>query len=135
MRNCLFCQIIRGDISCYKIYEDGAALVFLDPAQDVDGHMIAIPKNHSDNLLDCTPDDLKSLMQAVKTVSNHLVDKCGYNGVNLLNASGKCAGQSIHHFHMHIIPRKDRDGIDTWPKMSCHHSSLTDMQNKLGMGD
>ena len=55
------------------------------------------------------------MMDTVQKVSRHLVDNCGYDGVNLLNASDESAGQSVPHFHIHIIPRKRNDGIDGWP--------------------
>ena len=70
-----------------------------------------------ESILDCDADILVHLMQAVKTVSNHMVNRCGYEGVNLLNTSGPCAGQSVGHFHIHIIPRKEGDGVDAWPKL------------------
>lgn len=133
MNNCLFCRILKGEIPCFKIYEDHETLVFLDPAQDVDGHMIAIPKEHCSSILDCSEKSLKSLFKTIQVVSNHIVDNCSHNGVNLLNASGKCAGQSIHHFHMHIIPRKEHDGIDAWPSMNNHKRTLEEMQKELDM--
>ena len=56
--------------------------------------------------------------QRYKKIANHLVDNCGYDGVNLLNASDESAGQSVPHFHIHIIPRKNNDGIDAWPRFN-----------------
>ncbi|MBO4524089.1 MAG: HIT domain-containing protein [Ruminococcus sp.] len=81
---------------------------FTDVAEDVDGHVLVIPKKHAKNILDCDSTELSHLMETVKKVSLHLVEKCGYNGVNLLNASDESAGQSVPHFHIHIIPRKKR---------------------------
>ena len=98
-----------------RVYEDEHAVVFMDIAEDVDGHMVAVPKKHVESILDCGGETLARLMQAVKRVSEHCVNACGYEGVNLLNASGDAAGQSVHHFHIHIIPRKAGDGIDAWP--------------------
>ncbi|MBD5099202.1 MAG: HIT family protein [Clostridiales bacterium] len=115
MDNCIFCKIIRGEIPSRKIYEDEHTLSFMDVAMDVDGHILAVPKVHVKNILDCDPDTLTHLMNTVKNISNQLVDKCGYDGVNLLNASDESAGQSVPHFHIHIIPRKKDDGIDAWP--------------------
>ncbi|MDC7293808.1 HIT domain-containing protein [Butyrivibrio sp. DSM 10294] len=88
----------------------------MDIAKDVDGHILVIPKKHCKNILDCDADTLSAVAQTVKTVSNHLADHCGYDGINLLNASDESAGQSVPHFHIHIIPRKRDDGIDAWPK-------------------
>ena len=116
--DCVFCKIVKGEIPSLKVYEDEFSLVFMDIADDVDGHLVAIPKRHASSILDCDENSLSHLMKAVKKVSEHLVNNCGYNGVNLLNASGKAAGQSVDHFHIHIIPRKNDDGLDTWPKFT-----------------
>ena len=73
-------------------------------------------KKHVKCILDCDVETLSHLMETVKKVSNHYIEHCGYDGVNLLNASDESAGQSVSHFHIHIIPRKTEDGIDAWPK-------------------
>ena len=115
MENCLFCRLISGELPTMKVYEDEHTLVFMDVADDVDGHILAVPKTHCKNILDCDEKTLSELMRTVKRVSEHLVEECGYDGVNLLNASGESAGQSVSHFHIHIIPRKTGDNIDAWP--------------------
>lgn len=116
--DCVFCKIVKGEIPSLKVYEDEFSLVFMDIADDVDGHLVAIPKRHASSILDCDENSLSHLIKAVKKVSEHLVNNCGYNGVNLLNASGKAAGQSVDHFHIHIIPRKNDDVLDTWPNFT-----------------
>lgn len=131
MENCVFCKIISGEFSSRKIYEDENVFAFLDIAKDVDGHILVVPKKHVKNILDCDEDTLAQLMVAVKKISNHLVDNCGYKGVNLLNASDESAGQSVPHFHIHIIPRKADDGIDAWPKFTGSKLDLDEMMNRL----
>lgn len=116
--DCVFCKIISGDIPSFKIYEDEYTLAFMDIAKDVDGHIVVIPKAHIKSILDCDVETLNYLMLTVKKIANHLVDNCGYDGVNLLNASDESAGQSVPHFHIHIIPRKNNDGIDAWPRFN-----------------
>ena len=116
--DCVFCKIISGDIPSFKIYEDEYTLAFMDIAKDVDGHIVVIPKAHIKSILDCDVGTLNHLMLTVKKIVNHLVDNCGYDGVNLLNASDESAGQSVPHFHIHIIPRKNNDGIDAWPRFN-----------------
>lgn len=113
--NCVFCGIVSGAVPSLKVYEDEHALVFMDVARDVDGHMVAIPKEHVGSILDCDEETLRRLMRAIKAVSCRCVSDCGYEGVNLLHASGESAGQSIPHLHFHLIPRKRNDGIDAWP--------------------
>lgn len=115
MNDCVFCKLISEN-KMMKVYEDKWTVAFMDIAKDVDGHILAIPKKHVKNILDCDEETLYKLMASVKKVSNHLVNNCGYDGVNLLNASGKSAGQSVSHFHIHIIPRKNNDCVDAWPK-------------------
>ena len=116
MSECIFCKIASGEVESLKVYEDEKTLAFMDIAKDVDGHILVIPKKHVKSTLDCDPETLQAVTHTVKLVADHLVKDCGYDGVNLLNASGKSSGQSVDHFHIHIIPRKDGDGIDAWPK-------------------
>ena len=121
MNDCVFCKLISEN-KMMKVYEDEWTVAFMDIAKDVDGHILAIPKKHVKNILDCDEETLYKLMASVKKVSNHLVNNCGYDGVNLLNASGKSAGQSVSHFHIHIIPRKNNDCVDAWPKFDGRRS-------------
>ena len=116
MQDCVFCKIVSGEIPSRKLYEDKQTLAFMDVAGDVDGHIVVIPKRHCKNILDCDPDTLNAVMQTVQKLSVQLTGNCGYDGVNLLNASDESAGQSVPHFHVHIIPRKQHDGIDAWPE-------------------
>lgn len=129
--NCIFCKIVSGTVPSLAVYEDDATMVLMDIAGDVDGHMVAIPKKHTESILDCDTETLAQLMRTVKTVSEHCVKHCGYDGVNLLNASGSAAGQSVGHFHIHIIPRKHGDGIDTWPKLDGAQNKIEDVFQTL----
>ena len=132
MNHCVFCKIIR-DNKILKVYEDDWTIAFMDIANDVDGHILVVPKKHVKNILDCDVDTLNKLMNTVKTVSNHLIDKCGYGGVNLLNANDESAGQSVPHLHFHIIPRKLNDGIDAWPVFKGGKQDIETLWNKIKM--
>ena len=107
--------------------------MFMDVAGDVDGHILVIPKTHCKNILDCDPDTLNAVIRTVRRVSVHLTGDCGYDGVNLLNASDKSAGQSVPHFHIHIIPRKQGDQIDAWPAFEGAKQDIDTMYNKIKM--
>jgi histidine triad (HIT) family protein len=134
MNNCIFCKIVSGEAASMKIYEDDFTLAFMDIAGDVDGHILVIPKKHCNNILDCDYDMLQCTMNTVKKVSNHLVENCGYEGVNLLNASDVSAGQTVPHFHIHIIPRKSTDGLGeqgAWPTFNGAKYRIEDMHKKL----
>jgi histidine triad (HIT) family protein len=129
--NCIFCKIINKEIPSFKIYEDEFTYAFLDIASDVDGHTLVIPKKHCCNILDCDEETLNHLMNTVKLISNHYVNNCGFTGVNLLNASGEAAQQTVFHFHVHIIPRKESDGVNAWPTFEGAKVSLEEMHNIL----
>lgn len=131
MGECVFCKIVKGEISSYKVYEDDSTCVFMDCSEDVDGHMLAVPKKHVKNILDCDEEVLYSLMKTVKKVSVHCVEDCGYDGVNLLNASDESAGQSVPHFHIHIIPRRKADKIDAWPVLPGAGQKIEQMCKKF----
>lgn len=133
MKDCLFCKIIRGELPSMKVFEDEYTLAFMDIAKDVDGHILVVPKQHYKNILDCDSVTLGNVMDTVKRISNHLTENCGYDGVNLLNASDESAGQSVPHFHIHIIPRKRSDGIDAWPVFNGAESGIEEIYNKIVM--
>ena len=129
--DCIFCKIVSGEIPSMKVYEDEHTLVIMDIAKDVDGHMLAMPKKHVNNILDCDEDTLHQLMDTVKIVSTNCVDNCEYEGVNLLNASGESADQSVPHFHIHIIPRKSNDNIDAWPNFAGAKCEVEEIYKKI----
>ena len=129
--DCIFCKIVSGEIPSMKVYEDEHTLVIMDIAKDVDGHMLAMPKNHVNNIFDCDEDNLHHLMDTVKIVSKHCVDNCDYEGVNLLNASGESADQSVPHFHIHIIPRKRNDNVDAWPNFTGAKCEVEEIYKKI----
>ena len=133
MKDCIFCKLIRSELPTMKVYEDGHTLAFMDNAKDVDGHILAVPKTHCRNILDCDEEALTALVKAVKKISAHLTENCGYEGVNLLNASDESAGQSVPHFHIHIIPRKTGDNIDAWPHFDGAKEKTEDVFRRITM--
>ena len=133
MENCIFCKIASGEVQALRVFEDEQTLAFMDVAKDVDGHILVIPKKHIKNILDCDSETLFAVAHTVKIVSNHLTVNCGYEGVNLLNASDESAGQSVQHFHIHIIPRKSGDGIDAWPKFDGAREDIIETYERVKM--
>jgi len=128
--DCVFCKILKGELPSYKIYEDEYTYVFLDISKDIDGHTLVIPKKHVTNVLDCDEETLKHVMTTVKKVSDHYAN-LGYEGVNIMNASGEAAQQTVFHLHFHIIPRKKDDKENTWPELSGAKEDLETTHQKL----
>ncbi|ULG71984.1 HIT family protein [Macrococcus brunensis] len=131
MDSCIFCSIINRQASAHVIYEDDSTLALLDIAEDVDGHTLVIPKKHFNSILDCDADTLNAVMNTVQKVSRHFTENCHYDGVNLLNANGIAADQSVPHFHIHIIPRKKNDGIEAWPEFEGSKEDIEDLHTLL----
>ena len=136
MSDCVFCKIASGEIPGLRVYEDEHTLAFMDIAMDVDGHMLVIPKKHCVSILDCDHATLAHVMHTVKVVCDHLVDRCGYDGVDIMNANGEAAGQTMPHLHIHLIPRRLNDGLGAkgeWPSFLGAKEDLTVMHKRLTM--
>lgn len=106
---CIFCKIVNGEIPCYKVYEDDHFLAFLDISQATRGHTLVIPKKHISNIFELDEEYARNMMNVIAKTAKILQNKLGITSVNLLNNSGKLAGQTVDHFHVHIIPRYQND--------------------------
>ncbi|AST90492.1 HIT family protein [Sutcliffiella cohnii] len=105
MSDCIFCKIINGDIPAAKVYEDEHVLAFLDISQVTKGHTLVIPKVHKENIYELTPELAGKVLEVVPKIANSIKAQFDPVGLNLLNNNGEAAGQSVFHYHMHIIPR------------------------------
>ena len=110
MEDCIFCKIVKGEIPCYKVYEDSYTLAFLDIGPINPGHTLVIPKKHYKNIQE-TPEDLFcKVMAAAKKVAKATMQALGYSGYNFGVSNGPEAGQVVMHLHAHIMPRRKGDG-------------------------
>lgn len=112
MHDDVFCKIVRGEIPCYKIYEDSDVLAFLDISQVTKGHALVIPKEHYDNFLSVPQEVMHKVMDVAQRIGQVQISMMGAKGVNILTNCYEAAGQSVKHFHVHVIPRYDEaDGL------------------------
>ena len=109
MDECIFCKIVRGDIPCFKVYEDDDVLAFLDISQTTLGHTLVISKQHFPSLLYVPKDILSKVMGAAQRIAQAQVSSLGAKGVNLINNTNSVAGQTVMHFHVHVIRRYSDD--------------------------
>lgn len=107
MDNCIFCKIAKGEIPCYKVYEDNSILAFLDISQTTKGHTLVITKEHFENFLYVPKDLLSQAISVAQKIAQAEVATLGAKGVNILINTNQEAGQTVMHFHIHIIPRYD----------------------------
>ena len=108
-KDCIFCKIVQKDIPGKIIYEDDVCLAFLDLSQTTDGHTLVIPKKHYKNILEVNDETLTHLIVVTKKLANKIVKNLNANGVNILTNANEIAGQTVMHFHIHIIPRYNQD--------------------------
>jgi histidine triad (HIT) family protein len=101
----IFCKIIAGEIPSTKVYEDDDVLAILDISQTTRGHTLVMPKKHYDNFLACPPEIVHKVYDVAQRIGQAEVGILGAKGVNILTNVGEVAGQSVPHFHVHVIPR------------------------------
>lgn len=104
-KDCIFCKIANGIIPSHKIYEDDDVLAFLDISQVTPGHTLVISKKHYDNFLTAEKDIMHKVMDVAQRIGQAEMSILGAKGVNILTNVNKEAGQSVFHFHVHVIPR------------------------------
>lgn len=105
MSDCIFCKIINGEIPAAKVFENEHVFAFLDISQATKGHTLVIPKVHKENLFELTPEIASNLFAAVPKIANALKTEFEPIGLNAISNNGEFAGQSVFHFHLHLIPR------------------------------
>ena len=110
MTDCVFCKIRDGRIPSLKVYEDEATLAFMDINPLNPGHCLVVPKRHAATLWDADVADLQAAVATAKKVALALREALKPDGLNMLQANGAAAFQSVPHFHLHLIPRWVRDG-------------------------
>ena len=110
--NCIFCKIIKGEIPSFKVFENNKVFCFLDINPLTKGHTLIVPKKHYENIFDIPEEDLKEIISTAKNLANKFKEKLNAQGVNLVNASGETAEQSVFHFHLHLVPRYKDDGLE-----------------------
>ncbi|MFP4109552.1 MAG: HIT family protein [Desulfonatronovibrio sp.] len=118
MKDCIFCQIVRGDIPCARVYENEDVLAFLDISPVAKGHTLIIPKKHVVNILDLPANMAPGLHKALQKVGTGLIKGLKADGFNLGMNNFEAAGQLVMHAHYHLIPRFAGDGLKLWPQNS-----------------
>ena len=113
--NCIFCKIAAGEIPSQTIYEDDDFRAILDLGPATKGHTLILPKEHAANLFELSDETAAKLTPLAKKLGKQLVDKLGADGLNVIQNNGEVAGQTVMHYHLHLIPRyKDDDQHLLW---------------------
>lgn len=107
--NCIFCKIANGEIPSTTLYEDENFRVILDLGPATRGHALLLPKNHFANLFELDDETAQKAILVAKKMAGKMKDALGADGFNLVQNNGEAAGQTVFHFHMHLIPRYEND--------------------------
>ena len=109
--DCIFCKIINGDIPSFKVLEDEHTLAFMDINPANEGHCLVIPKEHARDLFAISADAVAAVARSARRVARAVQAVLQPDGINLVQCNGAAAGQSVYHFHMHVLPRANDDGL------------------------
>ncbi len=130
---CIFCKIANGEIPSKTIYEDEEFRAILDLGPATKGHALILPKDHYANLFELPDEKAASVMQLAKKLGAQMKEKLQADGFNLVQNNGECAGQTVFHFHLHLIPRYEDDGQKIgWKPGKPTDAELDEVLAKLG---
>lgn len=132
--DCIFCKLANGVIPTNSIYEDDMFKVILDMSPATKGHALILPKEHADNLFELPEETAKELMPLAKKLATQMSDKLQLDGLNLVQNNGETAGQTVMHFHLHMIPRYKEDGQKiSWNPTSPSAEELAQVKEVLDL--
>ncbi|HWT26613.1 MAG TPA: HIT family protein [Mobilitalea sp.] len=110
--NCIFCKIISGEIPSTTIYEDGDFKVIMDISPAAKGHSIILPKKHAANLFELDDETASKALIVARKVAKAMMEALHCDGLNVLQNNGEAAGQTVLHYHIHLIPRYENDPVN-----------------------
>lgn len=130
--NCIFCKIANGEIPSAAVYEDDDFRVILDLNPASKGHALILPKEHADDLFSLSEETAKKLLPLAKKLGAAMKEALGCSGLNLVQNNGASAGQTVMHFHLHLIPRYDGgDAMVQWEPHASEPQELAEISEKI----
>lgn len=130
--NCIFCKIVNGEIPSTTLYEDDLFRVILDLSPAAKGHALILPKEHCANLYEIDEDTVAKAFVLAKKMVAKMTDVLGCDGYNIVQNNGEAAGQTVFHFHIHLIPRyKDDNAGLGWNMGTLTDEDKQDILSKL----
>lgn len=130
--DCIFCRLVAGSIPAARVYEDESTIAFMDLGQVNPGHVLVASRRHATTLFDLTTAEAAAVMQAAQRVALAVRRVFDPPGLTLLQANGPEGGQTVMHFHLHVVPRHAGDGIElSWPRKDPSAETLRDYATRL----
>lgn len=130
--NCIFCKLVNGDIPTDTVYEDDYLRAIMDVSPANKGHVIILPKSHAVNIFELEDEYIEKAFVLAKKIAIALKKLLGCDGVNILQNNEEAAGQTVFHFHVHIIPRYNNDSCKiTWIQGSYKEGEASEIASKI----
>lgn len=130
--SCIFCKLATGEFSSATVYEDDLFRAILDISPASKGHTLLLPKKHAANLFELEEPEVSKAFSVAKKLSVAIQKTLQCDGINILQNNGTAAGQSVFHFHIHLIPRYENDGITIpWEALSYSDGEAVELANKI----
>jgi len=111
MQTCIFCKIVRGEAPAHRVYEDNRVIVFLDIFPVSEGHTLVVTKQHYSDLFEAAPESLQAVATVAKKVAHALREVVRPAGLMVFQLNGSAAGQTVFHYHMHLMPRAEGEPL------------------------
>lgn len=131
MGECIFCQIVRREAPAHVVCEDERTLVFLDIFPVADGHTLIIPKAHCDDLFAADAEDLRAVIDRSREVAHAISRALAPDGLGVYQLNGAAAGQTVFHYHMHLIPRKHGAGLQVHSRTPGDPARLAEIARRI----
>jgi histidine triad (HIT) family protein len=128
---CIFCEIVAGRATAQRVYEDDRSLIFMDLFPAHPGHTLIIPKHHAPSLFETSTADLQRVIAHSKPLAEALRDVFKADGVAVMQLNGEAAGQTVFHYHMHLIPRLIGEPFGVHGKRMADEDVLADQAKRL----
>jgi len=129
--DCIFCAIIAGRARAHRVYEDERILIFMDLFPAHAGHTLIVPKRHGDNLFEVEAEDLDAIIRASVSLGDALKHVFAPDGIAVVQLNGAAAGQTVFHYHMHLIPRMEGEPFGVHGKKQGDAAELADQARRL----
>lgn len=132
--DCIFCKIANGDIPTNALYEDDVVKVIFDLGPASEGHVLILPKNHFDNIYGLDDETAAHIFQTAVKVANALKEALPLEGLNVVQNNGEIAGQTVFHFHMHLVPRYKGDMVNIgWTPGKVTEERIAELKEKIAV--
>jgi histidine triad (HIT) family protein len=129
--DCIFCKIVSGEAPCFRVCEDDHTLVFLDLFPVAAGHTLVVTRNHYENLFEATPAALEGVARSAKRVAGAIRKALAPDGLGVYQLNGAAAGQTVFHYHMHLVPRARGDALTLHGRTRGDEAELRAMAARL----